>query len=52
MWNRRALVYTRCRTSTGKGNQLRWKKILGPGLEDTICAHAGGVEEQKRLRPM
>lgn len=34
--NRKALVnYTRCRT--GKGNLLRWEKILGPDLGDTMC---------------
>lgn len=41
---RKAIVnYTRCRT--GKGNLLRWQKILDPDLEDGRCRECGLAEE-------
>ena len=43
-WDRKALVsYKRCRTS--KGNLLRWKKRLDPGLEDVTYRICGEAEE-------
>lgn len=43
-WGRKALVnYTRCRT--GKGDLLRWKKILDPDLEGVTCRRCAEAEE-------
>ena len=44
-WKKRKAVinYTRCRT--GKGNMLRWQKILGPGLDDDQCRECSLAEE-------